>query len=145
MLCQNLTGCCPEKPRIEERPLLSVEESAGLEGLFKVLGNQTRLRMLHSMIRAGEMCVTGLADELGMNPSAISNQLQRLVDRGMVSPRRKGNNVYYRVVDTCVANLLDRGLCLMEDTRELALTNLKVSKQILLSEKTRNFSHEPAE
>ncbi len=120
MLCDNSANCCSVKPSIEARPLLSLKQSAGLEGLFKVLGNQTRLRMLHAMIRAGEMCVSDLAAALGMNPPAISNQLQRLVDRGMVAPRRNGNNVYYRIVDTCVAHLLDRGLCLMEDAQERA-------------------------
>ncbi len=115
MCCENLTDCRSGKPSIETRPLLSAKESAGLEGLFKVLGNQTRLKMLHAMIRAGEMCVTDLAAALRMNPSAISNQLQRLVDRGMVAPRREGNNVFYRIVDPCVPILLDRGLCLMEE------------------------------
>ena len=118
MLCENLTDCCSEKPSIEKRPLLSLKESAGLEGLFKVLGNQTRLRMLHALIRANEMCVTDLADALSMNPSAISNQLQRLVDRGMVASRRNGNNIFYKIVDPCVVNLIDRGLCLMEDEQE---------------------------
>ncbi len=127
MLCENVGDCCSEKPSIEARPLLSSKESAGLEGLFKVLGNQTRLKMLHAMIRAGEICVTDLAATLGMNPPAISNQLQRLVDRGMVAPRRNGNNVYYRIVDPCVANLLDRGLCLMEDAQERAVSSLQTS------------------
>jgi len=126
MLCEN-NDCCSEKPSIETRPLLSPKQSAGLEGLFKVLGNQTRLKMLHAMIRAGEMCVTDLADTLGMNPPAISNQIQRLVDRGMVAPRRNGNNVFYRIVDPCVANLLDRGLCLMEDAQERIRLSLEES------------------
>ena len=118
MACQNITDCCPEKPSIEQRPLLSLQESAELEGLFKVLGNQTRLRMLHALIRAGEMCVTDLAEALKMNPPAISNQLQRLVDRRMVTSRRNGNNIFYKIVDPCVVNLIDRGLCLMEDAKE---------------------------
>ncbi len=127
MSCDNSTDCCSEKPSIEARPLLSPKQSVGLEGLFKVLGNQTRLRMLHAMIRAGEMCVSDLAAALGMNPPAISNQLQRLVDRGMVAPRRNGNNVFYRIVDPCVASLLDRGLCLMEDAQERARLGLQES------------------
>ena len=103
----------------EQRPLLSLaEKSAELEGLFKVSGNQTRLRMLHALIRAGEMCVTDLAEALKMNPPAISNQLQRLMDRRMVTSRRNGNNIFYKIVDPCVVNLIDRGLCLMEDAKE---------------------------
>ena len=49
-----------------------------------------------------------------MKPQAISNQLIRLADRGIVGPRRNGNNIYYRIVDPCVIELLDHGLCLSE-------------------------------
>jgi hypothetical protein len=33
----------------------------------------------------------------------------------MLQGRRDGNNMYYRVVNSCVAPLLDLALCLMED------------------------------
>ncbi len=107
--------------------MLSPEESAELEALFKVLANQTRLRMLHALARAGEVCVTDLADELEMKPQAISNQLQRLVDRGMVAPRRNGNNIFYRIVDPCIVSLLDRGVCLIEEARNRAVSGPQVS------------------
>lgn len=138
MLCENSTDCCAEKPTIEQRPLLSLKESTELEGLFKVLGNQTRLRMLHALIRTREICVTDLADELGMKPPAISNQLQRLVDRGMVASRRNGNNIFYKIVDPCVVSLIDRGLCLMEDAQERLRLSLQLSPpQSLHSETAR--------
>lgn len=82
--------------------------------LFKVFSNDTRLRLLHALVRDGELCVTGLADTVGMKPQAVSNQLQRLVDRGILGTRREGSNIFYRVVDPCVAVLLERGLCLIE-------------------------------
>jgi ArsR family transcriptional regulator, lead/cadmium/zinc/bismuth-responsive transcriptional repressor len=118
MSAQFPKDCCSIRPGLRARPLLSSGESAELEALFKVLGNQTRLRMLHALARAGEVCVTDLADSLEMKPQAISNQLQRLVDRGMVAPRRNGNNIFYRIVDPCIVSLLDRGVCLIEEARE---------------------------
>jgi DNA-binding transcriptional ArsR family regulator len=84
----------------------------------KVLANDTRLRLLHALVRAGELCVTDLATVVGMTPQAVSNQLQRMVDQGIVGTRRNGNHIHYRIVDPCVMNLLDQGLCLMEDTRQ---------------------------
>jgi DNA-binding transcriptional ArsR family regulator len=87
-------------------------------GVFKVLANDTRLRLLHALVRADEMCVTDLAQAVGMSPQAVSNQLQRLVDRGILGFRRNGNQIYYRIVDPCVTSLLDQGLCLTEDARE---------------------------
>lgn len=95
--------------------MLSGPQAQALEGTFKMLGNATRLRLLHALIRAGELCVSDIAGELEMKPQAVSNQLQRLADRGIVESRRNGIQVYYRVIDPCVVSLLDQGWCLTED------------------------------
>jgi DNA-binding transcriptional ArsR family regulator len=108
------TGC-PPRPALKDRPLLSPIQAGGLAAVFKVLANDTRLRLLHALVRAGEMCVTDLAAAVGMKPQAVSNQLQRLSDLGILDHRRDGNNVYYRVVDLCVSGLLDQALCLMAE------------------------------
>jgi len=34
-----------------------------------------------------------------MTPQAVSNQLQRLGDRGILAARRNGNSVFYRIAD----------------------------------------------
>ncbi len=105
------------KSSLEERELLTQEAAAELVALFKTLANDTRLRMLHALVRAGEMCVSEMSDLLAMKPQAISNQLIRLADRGIVGSRRNGNNIYYRIVDPCVVEILDHGLCLSEDAK----------------------------
>jgi ArsR family transcriptional regulator, lead/cadmium/zinc/bismuth-responsive transcriptional repressor len=104
------------KPALADRPLITPEQAGQMVGLFKVLANDSRLRLLHALERAGELCVSDLADTVGMRPQAVSNQLQRLADRGIVAARRDGNNVYYRIADPCVNSLLDLGLCLIEET-----------------------------
>src|SRR3954463_1024408 len=116
--------CKPEKPALNERPLLTPEQATGLMGVFKVLANDTRLRLLHALARAGELCVSDLAAAVGMKPQAVSNQLQRLVDRAILGCRRRGNNVYYRITDVCVVTLLDQGICLTEctETRRLVVS-----------------------
>lgn len=109
---------CSAKPLLGERSLISPEQAAELMAVFKVLANDTRLRLLHALIRTREMCVSDLAKAVNMKPQAVSNQLQRLVDRGIVSYRRNSNQIFYRIVDPCVIGLLDRGLCLAEDAKE---------------------------
>lgn len=101
-------------PGLRERPLLSPIQAGGLAAVFKVLANDTRLRLLHALVRAEELCVTDLAAALAMKPQAVSNQLQRLLDLGILSARRDGNNMHYRVIDCCVKGLLEQGWCLME-------------------------------
>ena len=109
---------CPPKPALGERPLLTPEQAVALVGLFKILANDTRLRLLHALSREGELRVTDLAIAVGMKTQAVSNQLQRLVDQGILGARRNGTNIYYQIVDPCVVNLLDQGLCLREDAQE---------------------------
>lgn len=106
--------CC-EMPALEARPLLSPIQAGGLAAVFKVLANDTRLRILHAIVKAEEICVGELAKTLGMKPQAVSNQLQRLSDLGILSSRRDGNSIHYRLVDLCVRSLLDQSLCLMEE------------------------------
>jgi ArsR family transcriptional regulator, lead/cadmium/zinc/bismuth-responsive transcriptional repressor len=91
---------------------MSPIQAGGLAAVFKVLANDTRLRLLHALVRADRLCVTELADEVGMKPQAVSNQLQRLSGLGIIEARRTGVKVHYRVVDVCVRSLLDQGLCL---------------------------------
>jgi DNA-binding transcriptional ArsR family regulator len=96
--------------------MLSLQQAAGLERTFKVLANATRLRLLHALVKRPGLSVTALAETLGMKPQAVSNQLQRLVDKGILSNVRNGTNIHYSVTDPCITSLMDQGLCLAEDT-----------------------------
>lgn len=111
---------CSLKPALEDRSLITPAEAGKLMALFKVLANDTRLRLIHALARSGELCVTDLAAAVGMKPQAVSNQLQRLSDRGILKARRDGNNVHYRIVDPCVLSLLELGLCLIEEAEQRA-------------------------
>ena len=108
-------ACCPPRPDIRQRPLITPGQAVDLMILFKVLANDTRIRILHHIVRSGEATVTDIAKTLGMKPQAVSNQLMRLSDTRMLVSRREGNNVFYRVENGCVAPLLDLALCLMDD------------------------------
>lgn len=110
--CDN--GRVPKTSNLRERSLLSPVEAGGLQSVFKVLANDTRLRLLHSLVRSDELCVSDLSNTLGMKPQAISNQLQRLSDLGILASRRDGTSIYYRIVNGCIAPLLDLALCLTE-------------------------------
>jgi ArsR family transcriptional regulator, lead/cadmium/zinc/bismuth-responsive transcriptional repressor len=115
MKASGIKDSCSARPTLKERPLLTPIQAGGLAAVFKVLANDTRLRLLHAVVRAEELCVTDLATSLGMKPQAVSNQQQRLSDLGILASRREGNNIHYRLVDLCVRSLLDQGLCLMEE------------------------------
>ena len=110
--------CCTPKPALAKRSLISAQQATQLMNLFKMLASDTRLRLSHARVRTGELCVTELAAVAGMKPQAVSNQLQRLIDRGILDSRRAGNQIFYRIVDPCVPALLGEGLCLTEDAEK---------------------------
>lgn len=123
-MSETIRGCTPGsspaawagKPALADRPLITAGQASQLVGLFKVLGNDTRLRLLHALHRDGEVAVGELAGQLGMRPQAVSNQLQRLADRGIVAARRDGNRIFYSIADPCVPAVLELALCLIEET-----------------------------
>lgn len=116
MKSRRTKDACASQLPLKERPLLSPIQAGGLAAVFKVLGNDTRLRLLHALVRANELRVTDLAAAVGMKPQAVSNQLQRLSDLGILSSRREGTTIFYRVEDQCVQGMLEQGWCLMEET-----------------------------
>ena len=105
---------------LSDRPLISDDTAERLQAVFKVLANDGRLKLIHALERAGELPVTELAETVAMTTQACSNQLQRLVDQGILAARRDGNHVHYRIVDPCVTGLLDLALCLTEETQRRA-------------------------
>ena len=78
-------------------------ESMGL--FFKVLGDPTRLRILHALL-AVELCVCDLGETLDMSVSAVSHQLSVLKRARLVRSRRDGKVVYYSLSDEHVKGLL---------------------------------------
>jgi ArsR family transcriptional regulator, lead/cadmium/zinc/bismuth-responsive transcriptional repressor len=120
MLPKNARAACdPSKPALRVRDLLTPEQASELRATFKVLASETRLRLLHAIERSGELCVSDLAEAVGMAPQAVSNQLQRMADSGIVVGRRERSSVFYRIADPCVTALLELGLCQAEDARAL--------------------------
>jgi len=82
------------------------DELRGMESFFKVLGDSTRLRILHALL-AGELCVGDLSEALGMGLSAVSHQLAVLKGARLVRHRRDGKLIYYSLNDHHVTLLLE--------------------------------------
>ncbi|MBM3724257.1 MAG: winged helix-turn-helix transcriptional regulator [Acidobacteria bacterium] len=73
---------------------------------FRLLGDPSRLRVLN-LLRAGEMSVNDITRALQAGQSNISRHLQALHAAGMVSRRRDGTTVYYRIADPVLFKLCD--------------------------------------
>ncbi len=71
---------------------------------FSLLGDANRLRIL-SALAVQELCVCDLAAAVKMTESAVSHQLRALRAMRLVSYRKQGRNVFYRLKDSHVLNL----------------------------------------
>ena len=71
-----------------------------LADLLTVAGNETRLKILFLLANQPELCVCDLADVTGMTVSSISHQLSKLRAHGLLSKRREGQTIFYRLLDT---------------------------------------------
>ena len=73
---------------------------------MKTLSHPTRLAVLE-ILRDGEQCVCHMEAMLGLRQASISQQLMVLREAGLVSVRRDGLNMYYRVTRPQVFAVLD--------------------------------------
>ena len=71
---------------------------------FAVLADPTRLRLV-SLLARDEFCVCDLATTLGMTESATSHQLRALRAARLVTYRKEGRQVFYRLHDHHVVAL----------------------------------------
>jgi ArsR family transcriptional regulator, lead/cadmium/zinc/bismuth-responsive transcriptional repressor len=108
----------PPKPALRSWPLITPDQASELAAVFKILAHATRPRLVHALVRAGDLCVSDLVGVVDMTPQRVPNQLQRLVHQGIHSSRRSGNHVCYRLIAPCVTTLLNDGLCPTEDAQE---------------------------
>jgi DNA-binding transcriptional ArsR family regulator len=87
-------------PMVAGRPLAEVKAE-----LFRALGHPARVRILE-VLATGERSVTELQPEIGLESSHLSQQLAVLRRAGVVSTRKEGSAVIYRLRDPEVVELL---------------------------------------
>lgn len=71
--------------------------------LAKALGDATRLRLLALLRCDCELCVCELTDALELSQSTLSTHLQTLRQSGLVSARKDGKWMYYRIDSAQIA------------------------------------------
>jgi len=74
--------------------------------IFKSLTHPVRISIL-DILRDGEHCVCHLEAYLGFRQSYISQQLSVLREAGLIQDRRDGWNIFYRVVEPRIYEVLD--------------------------------------
>ncbi|TAE55313.1 MAG: transcriptional regulator [Nostocales cyanobacterium] len=90
--------------KTHSQELISIEKAQRMAEFFSFLGDANRLRVL-SLLANKELCVSDLAALLNMSESAVSHQLRNLRTMRLVSYRKQGRNVFYRLHDSHIFHL----------------------------------------
>jgi ArsR family transcriptional regulator len=101
-------GSRPKEP-LKAPPLkMSEKLIKDLADVFKVLADESRLKILLALAKDGEMHVNALCDLLKQSQPAVSHHLCRLFNCELVERRRDGKHNFYRVDPERVKLLLDQ-------------------------------------
>ena len=77
-----------------------------VENATKAISHEGRLMILCHLV-SGEKSVTELEELLSARQAAVSQQLSRLRLEGLVTPRRDGKAIYYRLADDRPKRILE--------------------------------------
>jgi len=103
-LCEHPQAVC-----LAKAAMLPEEEARQVAGIFKMLGDPTRMKILHAL-STRELCVCDIAAVVAMGQSAVSHQLRLLRGSRLVKYRKEGKLAWYSLDDAHISLLLAQGL-----------------------------------
>jgi DNA-binding transcriptional ArsR family regulator len=72
--------------------------------LFSILGDKTRFKIVEYLLD-GEACVCDIVPYVGRGQSNVSIQLKKMVEAGILSFRKEGKKVIYKITDYRVCDI----------------------------------------
>lgn len=89
----------PERVAHARDRLLSRDDAGRLSSILSLLADPTRTRVIYALDLAEELCVGDIALTLDLGEDAVGYALRILRTAGMVTRRKEGRTVYYRLAD----------------------------------------------
>ena len=74
--------------------------------MLRALSNEKRLMILCKLLEHGELSVNELIVDVGLSQSAMSQHLARMREEKIVETRRDAQQIFYRVADPRVGEIL---------------------------------------
>lgn len=92
--------------KVKPKPI-SDELLALMAEKFRMLGEPTRLAILHSLMAEGELNVGQVVTATGRSVANVSKHLKQLAEADLVSRRKEGSFVLYRLDDPVLEKLCE--------------------------------------
>jgi DNA-binding transcriptional ArsR family regulator len=109
------TSCTPSERITQLRSRIKEDEAIyrELEAFFSALGDATRLKMLR-LIADEELCSCEVMAALELTQPTTSHHLGILERAGLLTSKRNGKWVFYKIANSRVHSLIDKGFSLVE-------------------------------
>lgn len=108
---------------------MSAKTRFDLDRFFQALGDKTRLRLLNLMADQ-EICVCFLVEVIGAPQPKISRHLAYLRSAGIVTARREGKWMHYRIVNpphAGAAQILKQTLQMLKDEKPMQTDRVRLT------------------
>ena len=111
------TSCTPSERIAQLKSRIREEETPyrALEAFFSALGDATRLKML-KLIADEELCSCEVMAALELTQPTTSHHLGLLERAGLLTSKRKGKWVFYKIANSRVQTLINRGFSMIEES-----------------------------
>jgi len=86
---------------------LSQQNPLGVAKVFKVLADETRIKIAYALAVEEELCVCDVANIINASTATASHHLRLLKNLGLAKVRKEGKFVYYSLIDECVKQLME--------------------------------------
>jgi len=92
---------------IDTQKMRDLEASAErVSAILKAIGNDKRILLLCKIVENGEVVAGSLVGIAGLSQSAMSQHLAKLRDEGIITFRRDGQTLWYRLADPNIKELI---------------------------------------
>ncbi len=88
--------------------------AAHIAELFRAFSDTSRVLILHALLD-GEKNISELAGLVGVSQSAVSHHMRSLRQMRLVTARRNGKEVFYRLDDPHLITLFKQGIAHIQD------------------------------
>lgn len=99
-------------------------------GIFQALAHPTRVAIVE-YLRLGELSVGQLCEKIGIEQANASQHLAILRNKHLVETRKEGNQIFYRLRDARLGEVLEK-------LREYFLDHINEALQMLREEAAQN-------
>ncbi len=98
---------CFDEPKVRKvQSSLASQDIQGMVKMFKVLADETRMKIAYALCEEDELCVCDVANIIGSTMATASHHLRSLKQLGLAKYRKEGKLVFYSLEDDHVRELI---------------------------------------